>query len=90
MADVSTGIRRDDLMNRDAALLRPNGDGWLLQGAAAFDHEDGPAAVSDRQQPATATRGLGIGMIVGATVFMVLILLLRPQGLAGASSVRRV
>ena len=27
-------------------MLRPNGDGWLLQGAAAFDHEDGPAAVA--------------------------------------------
>ena len=37
---------RLDRPGRDAALLRPNGDGWLLQGAAAFDHEDGPAAVS--------------------------------------------
>jgi uncharacterized protein len=37
---------RLDRPGRDAALLRPNGDGWLLQGAAAFDHEDGPAAVA--------------------------------------------
>ena len=39
---------RLDRPGRDAALLRPNGDGWLLQGAAAFDHEDGPAAVAYR------------------------------------------
>jgi uncharacterized protein len=31
---------------RDAALLRPSGGGWLLQGAAAFDHDDGSAAVA--------------------------------------------
>jgi uncharacterized protein len=37
---------RLDRPGRDAALLRPNGDGWLLQGAAAFDYEDGPAAVA--------------------------------------------
>jgi uncharacterized protein len=37
---------RLDRPGRDAALLRPNGDGWLLQGAAAFDHEDGPASVA--------------------------------------------
>jgi hypothetical protein len=27
-------------------LLRPSGDGWLLQGAAAFDHHGGSAAVA--------------------------------------------
>jgi hypothetical protein len=37
---------RLDRPGRDAALLKPNGDGWLLQGAAVFDHENGPAAVA--------------------------------------------
>ncbi|HEY5203625.1 MAG TPA: putative glycolipid-binding domain-containing protein [Roseiarcus sp.] len=37
---------RLDVPGRAAALLRPNGGGWLLQGAAAFDHEYGPAAVA--------------------------------------------
>jgi uncharacterized protein len=37
---------RLDRPGRDAALLRPNGDGWLLQGAAAFDHDRGPASVA--------------------------------------------
>ena len=37
---------RLDRPGRDAALLRSNGDGWLLQGAAAFDHDGGPAAVA--------------------------------------------
>jgi hypothetical protein len=38
--------RRLDRAGRDAALLRPKGDGWLLQGAAAFEHELGPASVA--------------------------------------------
>jgi uncharacterized protein len=29
----------------DSALLRPGGDGWLLRGAATFDHDLGSAAV---------------------------------------------
>jgi len=37
---------RLDVPGRAAALLRPNGGGWLLQGAAAFDHDGGPAAVA--------------------------------------------
>ena len=37
---------RLDRPGRDAALLRPQGDGWLLQGAAAFDHDNGPATVA--------------------------------------------
>jgi hypothetical protein len=37
---------RLDRPGRDAALLRPNRDGWRLQGAAVFDHEGGPAAVA--------------------------------------------
>jgi len=36
---------RLDRPGRDAALLRPNGGGWLLQGAAAFDLDGGSAAV---------------------------------------------
>ena len=42
--------RRLDRAGRDAALLRPEGDGWLLQGAAAFDHERGPASVAYQVQ----------------------------------------
>jgi hypothetical protein len=38
--------RRLDRPGRDAALLQPSDRGWLLRGAAAFDHEDGPAAVA--------------------------------------------
>ena len=37
---------RLDRPGRDAALLRPNGGGWLLQGAAAFDHDGGSVAVA--------------------------------------------
>ena len=38
--------RRLDRPGRDAALLRPQAGGWLLQGAAAFDHDRGPATVA--------------------------------------------
>ncbi len=37
---------RLDRPGRDAALLSPHAGGWLLQGAAAFDHELGAAAVA--------------------------------------------
>ena len=37
---------RLDRPGRDAALLRPYGGGWLLQGAAAFDHDGGSVAVA--------------------------------------------
>ena len=37
---------RLDRPGRDAALLQPCDGGWLLQGAAAFDHEAGSAAVA--------------------------------------------
>jgi uncharacterized protein len=37
---------RLDRAGRDAGLLQPSDDGWLLRGAAAFDHERGPAAVA--------------------------------------------
>jgi hypothetical protein len=42
--------RRLDRPGRDAALLRPHAGGWLLQGAAAFDHELGPATVAYQVQ----------------------------------------
>jgi hypothetical protein len=38
--------RRLDRPGCDAAVLRPAGDGWLLKGAAAFDHDGGSAAVA--------------------------------------------
>ena len=46
--DVSeTAIwRRLDRPGHDAALLRPQDDGWLLQGAAVFGHELRPATVA--------------------------------------------
>jgi hypothetical protein len=37
---------RIDRPGHDSALLRESADGWLLQGAAAFAHELGPAAVA--------------------------------------------
>ncbi|HEY3622302.1 MAG TPA: putative glycolipid-binding domain-containing protein [Roseiarcus sp.] len=38
--------RRLDRLGCDAALLRPSGGGWLLKGAAAFDHDGRAAAVT--------------------------------------------
>ena len=38
--------RRLDRPGCDAALLRSSDGGWLLKGAAAFDHEGGSAAVA--------------------------------------------
>jgi hypothetical protein len=37
---------RLDRPGRDAASLEPIDGGWLLRGAAAFEHEDGAAAVA--------------------------------------------
>jgi uncharacterized protein len=37
---------RLDRPGRDAALLRSSDGGWLLKGAAAFDHEGGSASVA--------------------------------------------
>jgi hypothetical protein len=42
--------RRLDRAGRDAALLSPHAGGWLLQGAAAFDHDLGPATVAYQVQ----------------------------------------
>jgi uncharacterized protein len=60
-----------DRPGRDGALLRPNCDGWLLQGAAAFDHEDGPATVAYRVEvdPRWETkRGIISGFLGDQTV----------------------
>jgi uncharacterized protein len=38
--------RRLDRPGRDAALLQPSDRGWLLRGAAAFDHDGGSVAVA--------------------------------------------
>ncbi len=37
---------RLDRPGRDAALLQQSKGGWLLRGAAAFDHDGGPATVA--------------------------------------------
>jgi uncharacterized protein len=37
---------RLDRPGRDTALLRSHRGGWMLQGAAAFDHDRGPATVA--------------------------------------------
>ena len=37
---------RLDRPGRDSAMLEPSDGGWLLRGAAAFDHERGSAAVA--------------------------------------------
>ncbi len=38
--------RRLDPPGRDAALLEPSDGGWLLRGAAAFEHDGGSATVA--------------------------------------------
>ncbi len=63
--------RRLDRAGCDTALLRREGDGWLLQGAAAFDHEWGPASVAYQVQVNSrleTTRGALSGFVGDATV----------------------
>jgi uncharacterized protein len=63
--------RRLDRPGRDAALLRAHRDGWLLQGAAAFDLEVGSAAVAYEVQVDARleiTRGALSGFLGQATV----------------------
>ena len=43
---ASAAWTRLDGPGRDAALLRPVDGGWLLRGAAAFEHDGGAAAVA--------------------------------------------
>ena len=45
MSEFATWMRLDR-PGRDAALLEPSDGGWLLRGAAAFDHDGGSAAVA--------------------------------------------
>lgn len=63
--------RRLDQPGRDAAILRPNAGGWLLQGAAAFDHELGPATVAYRVEVDArweTRRGMLSGFVGGEAV----------------------
>ena len=62
---------RLDRPGRDAALLRRNGGGWLLQGAAAFDHDDGPATVAYQVEVDArweTTRGILSGFLGDKTI----------------------
>ena len=45
MSEFAAWIRLDR-PGRDAAALQPRDGGWLLRGAAAFDHDDGAAVVA--------------------------------------------
>ncbi len=63
--------RRLDLPGCDAALLRREGNGWLLQGAASFEHELGPASVAYQVQVDAdwaTKRGIVIGFLGDAMV----------------------
>jgi uncharacterized protein len=63
--------RRLDRPGCDAALLRPHADGWLLQGAAAFDHELGPATVAyqvDADARFETRRGIVSGFLGDAII----------------------
>jgi uncharacterized protein len=53
-----------DRPGRDAALLRPIDGGWLLQGAASFDHDEG-SAVAAYQVEADARWETKRGLISG-------------------------
>jgi uncharacterized protein len=63
--------RRLDRPGCDAALLRPSGGGWLLKGAAAFDHDGGPAAVAYQVEVDArweTRRGIISGFLGDATI----------------------
>jgi uncharacterized protein len=62
---------RLDRPGRDAALLRPVDGGWLLQGAAAFDHDAGSGAVAylvEADARWEAKRGIVSGFLGGKTI----------------------
>jgi hypothetical protein len=63
--------RRLDAPGHDCALLTPTDAGWLLSGAAAFSHRDGPACVAYRVDldAAWRTRGGTASGFVGARRF---------------------
>jgi hypothetical protein len=63
--------KRLDRPGRDAALLRSHAGGWLLQGAAAFDHDRGPATVAYQVEVDArweTTRGTVSGFVGDRTV----------------------
>jgi hypothetical protein len=63
--------RRLDRPGRDAALLRPSGCGWLLQGAAAFDRDGGSVAVAYQVEVDArweTRRGIISGFLGDATI----------------------
>ena len=67
----SAAWTRLDRPGCDAALLRPHRDGWLLQGAAAFDHDGGPATVAyqvETDARRETRRGLVCGFLGDKTV----------------------
>ena len=62
---------RLDRPGRDTAVLRPQAGGWMLEGAAAFDHERGPTTVAYRMEVDDrweATRGTVSGFVGGQAV----------------------
>ena len=62
---------RLDRPGRDAALLRLHAGGWQLQGAAAFEHDESPAAVAYRVETDAhwrTTRGIVIGLLGERTI----------------------
>jgi uncharacterized protein len=62
---------RLDRPGRDVALLRPIDGGWLLQGAAAFDHESGSAAVAYQVEVDgrwETRRGMITGFLAGEAI----------------------
>ena len=62
---------RLDRPGRDAALLEAHAGGWLLRGAAAFDHELGSAVVAYEVQVNAryeTTRGALSGFLGAATI----------------------
>jgi hypothetical protein len=70
LSEFATWIRLDR-PGRDAALLEARAGGWLLRGAAAFDHELGPVAVAYEVQVNSrleTTRGVLSGFVGEATV----------------------
>jgi uncharacterized protein len=63
--------RRLDRPGCDAALLRPSGGGWLLKGAAAFDHDGGSVTVAYQVEVDArweTKRGVISGFLVDQTV----------------------
>jgi hypothetical protein len=67
----SAAWTRLDRPGCDAALLRPHRDGWLLQGAAAFDHDGGLATVAYQVETDArweTRRGLICGFLGDKTV----------------------